>query len=126
MLHPTISATAFSAFLRGEYDIAIFAAFRALENMVREVCRYPNKAIGVKLMRDAFELKTGALTDRTLESGEQEAMSNVYAGVMGLFKNPASHRLNAFTNAEQAVSLVLFANYLINQVEDLARTNGLI
>ena len=126
MLHPSIAATAFSAFLRVEYDIAIFAAFRALENMVREVCKYPNQAVGVKLMRDAFDLKSGPLTDKILASGEQEAMSNVYAGAMGLFKNPTSHRLNAFTDPEQAVSLVLFANYLINQVEDLARTNGLI
>ncbi len=126
MLHPSISATAFSAFLRGQYDIAIFAAFRALENMVREVCKYPSQAVGVKLMRDAFDVKIGPLTDRALVSGEQEAMSNVYAGVMGLFKNPASHRLNAFSSPEQAVSLVMFANYLINQVEDLARANGLI
>lgn len=126
ILHPSISATAFSAFLRGQYDIAIFAAFRAVENLVREVCKYPNQAVGVKLMRDAFDLKSGPLTDKTLISGEQEAMSNVYAGAMGLFKNPTSHRSNAFTDPEEAVSLVLFANYLINQVESLARTNGLI
>lgn len=36
MLHPAISATAFAAFLRGECDIAIFAALRALEGRVRD------------------------------------------------------------------------------------------
>lgn len=126
LLHPSMSATAFSTFMRGDYDIAIFAAFRALENRVRDVCKYPNQCVGVKLMRDAFDAKNGPLTDRTLVTAEQEAMSNVYAGSMGLFKNPTSHRLNAFDKAEEAVSLVLFANYLINQVDDLARTNGLI
>jgi uncharacterized protein (TIGR02391 family) len=121
-----MSATAFSAFLRGEYDIAIFAAYRALENIVRDVCKYPNQALGVKLMRDAFDLKNGPLTDKSLISGEQQATSDVYAGAIGLFKNPVSHRLNSFTRPEEAVSLVLFANYLITQVEDLARANGLI
>jgi hypothetical protein len=33
--------------------------------------------------------------------------------------------LNAFDEAEQAVSLVLFAAYLINQVDDLATIKGL-
>jgi uncharacterized protein (TIGR02391 family) len=126
ILHPSMSATAFSAFLRGEYDIAIFAAFRALENVVRELCKYPNEAIGVKLMRDAFDPKSGPLTDKALSIAEQEAMAHVYAGSIGLFKNPPSHRLNSFTKGEQAVSLVLFANSLIKQAEDLARANGLI
>lgn len=126
ILHPSMSATAFSAFVRGEYDIAIFASFRALENMVREVCKFPKEAIGVKLMRDAFDPKTGPLTDKTLTSAEQESMAHVYAGTIGLFKNPTSHRLNAFTGAEQAMSLVLFANSLIKQAEELAKVNGLI
>lgn len=125
ILHPSMSATAFSAFVRGEYDIAIFASFRALENMVREVCEYPKEVLGVKLMRDAFDPKGGPLTDRALAHAERESMAHVYAGAIGLFKNPTSHRLNAFTGAEQAVSLVLFANSLIKQVEELARTNGL-
>lgn len=126
ILHPSMSATAFSAFLRGEYDIAIFAAFRALENIVRDVCKYPNQALGVRLMRDAFDLKNGPLTDKGLVPAEQQAMSDAYAGAIGLFKNPASHRLNSFTNPEEAVSLVLFANYLIIQAEELARANGLL
>lgn len=126
VLHPSMSATAFSAFIRGEYDIAIFASFRALEDMVREVCSYPKEALGVKLMRDAFDPKAGPLRDKNLAVAEREAMAHVYAGAIGLFKNPTSHRLNAFTEAEQAVSLVLLANSLIKQVEELAKTNELI
>jgi uncharacterized protein (TIGR02391 family) len=126
MIHPGISATAFAAFLRGEYDIAIFASFRALEDRVREVCKYSNQLVGVKLMRAAFDPKTGPLRDINLEAGEQDAMNAVFAGAMGSFKNPTSHRLNAFDRPEQAVALVLFASYLINQVDDLARANGLI
>jgi hypothetical protein len=93
---------------------------------VREVCKYPKEAVGVKLMRDAFDPKNGPLRDKTLATAEQESMAHVYAGVIGLFKNPTSHRLNAFTGAEQAVSLVLFASSLIKQAEELAEANGLV
>jgi hypothetical protein len=57
---------------------------------------------------------------------EQQATADVFAGAMGLFKNPTSHRMNTFDSAEQAVSLVLFANYLINLVYARAQENGLI
>jgi uncharacterized protein (TIGR02391 family) len=90
------------------------------------VCKLAQDLVGVKLMRAAFDPKSGPLRDSSRESGEQEAMAHTYAGAIGLFKNPPSHRLNAFDKAEQAVSLVLFATYLINQVDDLARINGLI
>lgn len=126
LLHPSMSATVFAAFLRGEYDIAIFAAFRALENTVREVCKYGNDIYGAKLMRDAFGLSNGPLTDKRLVRSEQDAMMGIYAGAIGLFKNRTSHQLNSFNEPEQAVSLILFANYLLNQAEELAKTNGLI
>lgn len=77
-------------------------------------------------MRAAFDAKVGPLRDATLEGGEQEAMAHVYAGVMGLFKNPTSRRLNAFGTPQQAVSLVLYASYLIDLVDNLATANGLV
>jgi hypothetical protein len=51
MVHPAIVGTAFASFLRGEYDLAIFAAYRALEDRVREVCKLAQDLVGVKLMR---------------------------------------------------------------------------
>ncbi len=124
MLHPSIAATVFSAFLRGDYDIAIFAAFRAVEDIVRQASSLPQDLVGVPLMRKAFDLNAGPLTDRELVPAEQQAMSDVYAGAMGLFKNPTSHRVNAFDRPEQAVSLILFANYLINLVNEIVSARG--
>jgi uncharacterized protein (TIGR02391 family) len=126
MLHPSVAATAYSAFLRGDFDIAIFASFRAVENAVRVACKYPNNLVGAPLMRKAFDVLSGPLTDANLVASEQQAMSDVFAGAMGLFKNPTSHRMDAFDTPEQAVSLVVFANYLINLVDERGRANGLI
>jgi uncharacterized protein (TIGR02391 family) len=125
ILHSSISATALSAFLRGEYDIAVFASYRAVEDTVRRVCGFPNQLVGSPLMRKAFDPNTGPLRDATAVASEQQAISDVYAGAMGLFKNPTSHRLNAFDSPEQTVSLVLFANYLINLIYERASANGL-
>jgi len=125
ILHSSISATALSAFLRGEYDIAVFASYRAVEDTVRRVCGFPNQLVGSPLMRKAFDPTSGPLRDAAAVASEQQAISDVYAGAMGLFKNPSSHRLNAFDSPEQTVSLVLFANYLINLVHERAAVNGL-
>jgi uncharacterized protein (TIGR02391 family) len=125
ILHSSISATALSAFLRDEYDIAVFASYRAVEDTVRRVCGFPNQLVGSALMRKAFDVNTGPLRDGAAVASEQQAASDVFAGAMGFFKNPTSHRLNAFDSAEQTVSLVLFANYLINFVHERAQANGL-
>ena len=77
-------------------------------------------------MRKAFDLNGGPLLDVTVVQSEQQATSDVFAGAMGLFKNPTSHRMDTFDSAEQAVSLVLFANYLINLVYERALANKLV
>jgi hypothetical protein len=125
ILHSSISTTALSAFLRGEYDIAVFASYCAAEATVRRVCGFPNQLVESPLMRKAFDSNTGPLRDATAVASEQLAISDVYAGSMGLLKNPTSHRLNTFDIAEQTVSPVLFANCLINLAYERAYANGL-
>jgi uncharacterized protein (TIGR02391 family) len=125
MLHPTIAKDALSAINDGRNDIAVFTVYRALENNVREVCGFEQEEIGVPLMRKTFNPNGGPLKDSRLVAGEQEAMANIFAGAIGSFKNPTSHRLNAFDCFEEAVALVLFGNYLLNQVDELALANGL-
>jgi hypothetical protein len=51
-LHPLIAAKVYPAFLRGEYDTAIFQAFREIEIAVREASKL--SLDGDKLMRAAF------------------------------------------------------------------------
>ena len=53
-LHPLIATQVYPAFLRGEYDTAVFQAFRELEIAVRSVGKFQAHDIGVPLMRAAF------------------------------------------------------------------------
>jgi uncharacterized protein (TIGR02391 family) len=125
-LHPLIANKVYPAFLRGEYDTAVFQAFREVEMSVRDAGRFGHEDYGTDLMRAAFrpaERKglastPGPLTDLQLPTAEQEAMANLFAGAIGLYKNPQSHRLVP-THPEDAAEVILFASQLLRIVDRL-------
>jgi uncharacterized protein (TIGR02391 family) len=125
-LHPLIGSTVYSAFLRGAYDTAVFEAFREVEVAVRAAGQFGPNDYGKELMRDAFkpsEKKGQAtapapLTDTQLPIAEQEAMSNFFAGAIGLYKNPQSHR-HVPTHPEDAAEVIVFASQLLRIVDRL-------
>lgn len=116
LIHPDILARSYAAFLRGDHDIAVFAAFKALEVSVRKAGEYEEGALGTKVMRKAFEPMKGPLADKSLESGEQQAQSDLFAGAIGAAKNPASHR-DVEMGKVEAARLIVFASYLMSIVE---------
>jgi len=93
-LHQLIAGKVRPAFLRGHYDTAIFQAFLEIEVAVREAGGFPQDLVGEKLMRAAFAPaksgQHGPLTDTNLPPGEQEAMSHLFAGAFGLYRNPTA------------------------------------
>jgi hypothetical protein len=77
-LHSRISNTVWSAFMRGEFDVAAFQAMKAVEVAVREASGLPQDLLGVKLMRKAFDPKDGPLTDVEADEGEKEAAFRLF------------------------------------------------
>lgn len=120
LVHPEILEKSHAAFMRGDHDIAVFSAFKAVEVAVRKAGGYEDGELGTKLMRKAFEPMKGPLADKTLENGEQQAQSDLFAGAIGAAKNPASHRAVEMSKLE-AARLILFASQLMSIVE--ARTS---
>ena len=118
VVHPAIAQKVYPAFLRGEYDTAIFQAFREVEVAVREAGEYSQADVGVSLMRAAFNVPSGPLTDKTLVPAEQQAMSDLFAGAIGLFKNPASHRSQGGIQPAEAVERIMFASQLLRIVDE--------
>jgi uncharacterized protein (TIGR02391 family) len=116
-LHPAIASSTLPLFIRGHYDTVVFEAFRAVEVAVRDAAKLPQAMVGTGLMRTAFALNSGPLTDTSLVAAEQQATADLFAGAMGLFKNPTSHRIAAISKPEDAVDLVMLANYLLRLVE---------
>lgn len=125
-LHPLIATKVYPAFLRGEYDTAVFQAFREVEVAVRAAGNFPAELVGRELMREAFRpanpgslsSKTGPMTDTSLPVAEQEGMMFLFLGAISLYKNPQSHR-NVPTEAIDAAEVIVFASHLLRMVERL-------
>ena len=122
-LHPVIAEKVYPAFLRGKYDTAIFEAFREIEIAVRQACRLPQDLVGDNLMRAAFtpaenNRPAGQLADTQLPAGEQRAMSHLFAGAFGVYRNSTGHR-HVPTDAAEAVEVIMFASQLMRTVERL-------
>ena len=122
-LHPIIAQKVWSLFLQGDYDTAVFQAFKQVEVAVREVGYYPDTEFGVSLMRNAFRTDDGNLTDENQQQAEKEARSNLFAGAIGSYKNPSSHR-NVEMTAEEAVEIIIFASHLLRIVYSRNQADG--
>jgi hypothetical protein len=63
-------------------------------------------------MRKAFDPDTGPLTDESLPFAERESMAHLFAGAVGLYKNPHSHR-HVNLEAAETAGLLIFATHLL-------------
>jgi uncharacterized protein (TIGR02391 family) len=118
-LHPELGDKVRPQFLMGEYELAAFAAMRAVEIRVREMAQADASAIGVPLMRNAFGA-AGPLADSGLERGEQVARMDLFAGAIGAFKNPTSHREVNYDDPTEASEVILVADLLMRILDRIA------
>lgn len=105
-----------SNFALGDYETAAFAAMKAVEVRVREVAQLPADLVGVSLMRKAFSPKDGVLRDDGAEGGELQATADLFAGAIGAFKNPASHRTVRYEDPVEAAEVLQLADLLLRIV----------
>jgi uncharacterized protein (TIGR02391 family) len=117
-LHPLLERRVRRLFLQADYELAAFEAMKQIEVRVRGLAGAPPSVVGVKLMRDAFGEK-GRLRDPSMEGGEQIATMELFAGAMGVFKNPTSHRPVEFDDPTRAAEVVLFADLLMRVLDDV-------
>jgi len=117
MLHEELQGTVYKNFAGGNYDTAVRDAFVLVEIAVRDAAHLPNTSFGVRLMREAFDPISGALTNRSLPRAEQERIADLFAGAIGTFKNPLSHR--SVGNADPALVMeeLMFASRLLRFVK---------
>lgn len=121
-LHPRLGRIK-TQFLLGEYELAAFAAMREVEIHVRELIAADQSLVGRKLMVSAFR-EGGPLADGGLDKGERESIMNLFAGAIGTFKNPPSHRQVNYDDPTEASEVVLFADLLM-RILDRAATRSI-
>ena len=73
-IHPDLLSKTYPLFLRGDYETAVFQAFKEVEVAVRQAGHFPETEIGAPLMRKAFhpEPENGPLTDTEISGAEQQ------------------------------------------------------
>jgi uncharacterized protein (TIGR02391 family) len=121
-LHAALAEKVVPLFLRGDYDTAVFQAFKEVEIRVRGAAPLSERRDGVDLMRAAFHETTGPLRDPDLGPAERQAMSHLFAGAYGLFRNPLAHRDVDLDDPMEAAELILLANHLLRIVDRRSRT----
>jgi uncharacterized protein (TIGR02391 family) len=117
LLHPSIADATWLDLARGDYQVAVFRAFRAVEEAVRGAAGFAAHDVGVDLMRRAFNPGTGPLTKMDDPAAEREALAALFAGAIGSYKNPHSHRTVDITEPRDAQEMVLLASHLLRIVD---------
>lgn len=125
-LVPELEAKARPQFLRGDFEAAAFMAMKEVEVRVRELGKLDAGLVGVALIQQAFRppsgnsTKGGPLHRPEDEQGEAVAIMNLFAGAIGMFKNPASHRRVDFDDPTEAAEVVLLADLLMRLLQRFA------
>jgi uncharacterized protein (TIGR02391 family) len=109
------------AFGSGDYETAAFTAMKEVEVAVRRASGFDNSLVGVALMRQAFARDGGPLSDEAAEPGERVATMDLFAGAIGAFKNPSSHRSVDFEDPTEAAEIIQLADLLLRIVRRAER-----
>lgn len=102
-------------FNNGEYETAIFSAYKLLEVRVREKAQLEANDLGVTIMDKAFKVSEGKLYIPTCETpSEETGIHNLFRGAISTFKNPTSHRFVDYKDPKVALQILLLSELLLN------------
>lgn len=105
-LDPALEEKVRPIFNLGDFETACFAAMKTVEIEVRQAAGLSDSVIGVNLMRQAFKPDAGLPADTEADPGERVALMELFAGAIGAFKNPPSHRTVHFDDPVEAAEVV--------------------
>lgn len=103
----------------GDFESAIFNAYKLLEEKVRKKTQQPSSVHGVKLMDIAFKPKEGLLKHPRVETtSEQEGIHFLMRGSISFFKNPSSHKTVDWSDPNISAHIIAFAKFLLDLIDE--------
>lgn len=118
LLHISIVDTVWPLLSRGQYSLAVFAAFKQVEVSIRLAAGYDDSRHSTDMVRSAFNPNSGPLTDMSLPMPEREGLASLFAGAYGTYRNPHSHRNGEIRDVREAQEMVLLATHLLRILEN--------
>lgn len=117
-LDPVIKKDCFP--LRKPYRTHVGEAYLTVENLIKQELKLPDSLVGVDVVSEAT--KKG-LFDRSVNS-EKEGLGLLFRGTVLWLRNPAHHRKGDMPK-EEALKVILFADYLTKLVREQKQLNML-
>jgi uncharacterized protein (TIGR02391 family) len=114
--HPLIEPEARPQFLIRKADQAVFAAMKAVEIWVRQLAGLGEDLYGVDLMNKAFG-QGGPLADPPRGGKHNDGPRSLFAGTMGVFRNPVGHREVTYDDEAEAVEAEAVASALMRHLD---------
>ncbi len=100
------------------WDSVVRTAGVILEERLRDVGKVVDHSrIGRDLVNDIFG-RSGTLASKFSNESELQGYRELYAGVVGMFRNPSAHHL-IDPSPEEGGVFIAFANLLLRRLEDL-------
>lgn len=118
LLHPAMLKKILPLFLVHAFDTAVFEAFKIIEIEVRNLGNFPKTVLGADLMRKAFNESDGLLAKVDMPPAEKQSIAHLFAGAIGIFKNPHSHR-DINVGEREAFSTLLLASHLLSMLDKI-------
>lgn len=98
-----------------DYELAVFKAFKFVEESVRAKAGLTESDIGVNLISKAFSPNKGKLViPACVSPAELEGVHSLFRGAIAFFKNPSSHRTVNYENRLVAIQAIVVAELLLN------------
>ncbi|MBE9127696.1 MULTISPECIES: TIGR02391 family protein [unclassified Coleofasciculus] len=100
------------------WDSAVRTVGVILEDRLRDVGGISDaNCVGLALVNNVFSNK-GTLASKFSVDAERQGYRDLYAGIVGAFRNPSAHRLVDPT-PEEGGAFIIFVNLLLKKLEDL-------
>jgi uncharacterized protein (TIGR02391 family) len=123
LLHPIITRVSKSRFDSGQYADSVEAAFKEVNNMIKELVKADNgeELDGAPLMYKAFSPKQPIIRvgDLSAETGRniQQGYMQIYAGAMIGIRNPKAHE-NIVIDSTRAIHMLTLASLLVSKLDE--------